>query len=52
MLAGISHRGREEARIPTLSPLGESDFWIAMGSIGPQKSGRVDRTGVLFSRAG
>jgi len=26
-----------------LSPLGESDFWTPMGSIGPQKSGRVDR---------
>jgi hypothetical protein len=26
-----------------LSPLGESDFWTPMGSIGPQKSGRVAR---------
>jgi len=28
-----------------LSRLGESDFWTPMGSIGPQKSGRVDRRG-------
>jgi len=37
---------------PALSPLGESDLWTPMGSIGPQKSGRVDRTGVFFSRGG
>jgi len=29
---------------PALSPLGESDFWTPMGSIGPQKSGRVARS--------
>ena len=29
---------------PPLAPLGESDFWTPMGSIGPQKSGRVDRS--------
>jgi hypothetical protein len=28
---------------PTLAPLGESDLWTPMGSIGPQKSGRVLR---------
>jgi hypothetical protein len=32
-----------------LSPLGESDFSTPMGSIGPQKSGRVARGGAFFS---
>jgi len=33
-----------------LSP-GESDFWTPMGSIGPQKSGRVSGSGAVISRS-
>jgi hypothetical protein len=29
--------------ITALSPLGESDFWTPLGSIGPHKPGRVAR---------
>jgi hypothetical protein len=35
--------GRRLLSISALSPLGDSDLWNPMGSIGPQKSGRVAR---------
>ena len=43
---------RPPSLTPAFCPLGESDFWTPMGSIGPQKSGRVARPGVFFSRGG
>jgi hypothetical protein len=45
--ATLSPKG-ERAGIPVINPrpLGESDFWTPMGSIGPQKSGRVPEEGV------
>ena len=45
-ISGLSAVGGgklQERKIPTLAPLGESDLWTPMGSIGPQKSARVDR---------
>jgi len=35
--------------VETLARLGESDFGTPLGSIGPQKSGTVDRAGVFVS---
>ena len=43
-LAAAEMRAGAPARIPSLLP-GESDFWTPMGSIGPQKSGKVADVG-------